>query len=621
MTRDDQLALGLAHHGAGRLDEAQAVYQSMLTLDAKDTDALNLLGVLAARRREFRTAVQLMAQAVALAPDEPIYRSNLGGALREAGRPRDALPHLERALQLRPGYRDALVHLGDTFTDLDLPLEALESYDKALAIAEDSIVLLQRNRLLLALGRGGEVLAPGEVSSQGPYAAGLHLRGQMEIGVWDDLVAQIEHIRDALGRGERVIMPGSLLAISDDPAEQLRCATLYSEDLFPQRATPQRPPRRPGPIRIGYLSSDFYQHPVGYMIEALIRNHDRQRFHVHGFTLTSRPQSDSAREMARAFGKMIALNALDDEAAAEAIESFDIDVLVDLNGHTRGGRPGILARRPARAQVNFLGYAGTAGSKAIDYIIGDERLIPPGDDVHYCEKVIRLPDSFFPAADHGEPSGARSWSRAEAGLPETGAVLCGFAAHYKLNPSVLAVWLNILKHSPGAVLWLSDMGEPMRLRLQAHAAEQGVDPDRLIFAERLESRPDHIWRLALADILLDTWPYGAHSTANEALWVGLPLLTFPGRSFASRVGVSLMHSAGVGDLVCPDVDAYQARAIELAGDPSALAALRKRFSRIRQDSPLFDLPRYTRNLEAAFEEIHRRSEAGLPPSSFDVGQG
>jgi predicted O-linked N-acetylglucosamine transferase (SPINDLY family) len=417
----------------------------------------------------------------------------------------------------------------------------------------------------------------------------------------------------------RVIAPLSLANHADDPMLQLAVAAAQSRaDIgWPRefRTTAdfvdrigQVPGRR---LRIGYLSSDLRDHAIGYLMAGMFGLHDRAVVEVFAY-YCGIPQEDATKARIRAdVEHWHDIAAMDDDAALALMLRDGIDILVDVNGHTRGARTRLLARRPAPVIVNWLGYPGSMGSACHHYIIADPCIIPPGSERFYTERVLRLP--CYQPNDPLRPTGIEpSPTRAEAGLPEDAMVFCSFNGAQKITPFVFTRWLEILRGAPDSVLWLLKGCEEVDLRLRSLAAEAGVAPERLVFAPLAPNR-DHLARYALADLFLDTLPYGAHTTASDALWMGVPVLTVPGRGFASRVCASLVHAAGLGDFVCATPGEYVSRAIAFGRDRAPLAEARTRLLAGRGTAPLFDTPALVRALEGLFQAMWQDFAAGRLP--------
>jgi predicted O-linked N-acetylglucosamine transferase (SPINDLY family) len=369
-------------------------------------------------------------------------------------------------------------------------------------------------------------------------------------------------------------------------------------------------------LRIGYLSSDFGDHPVGQLIAGVLESHDRSRFEI--YALSAAPKTDSAlrRRLERAVDHFLEMAALQDVAYAARMAELSIDIAVDLGGHTTGSRTRVLALRPAPLQVAFLGYPGTSGADFMDYIVADRHVVPESDQIHYSEQVIYLPDSYLPNDFPAPPAAAPS--RAEAGLPADGVVYCAFNAPYKISPTVFDVWIRILDAVPHSVLWLREASAAVKKNLAREAERRGADPARLIYAPRVPTHAAHAARLSLADLFLDTGPYNAHTTASDALGAGVPVITICGKTFAARVATSLLHACGLGQLAVRTSEEYQQLATTLGRTPHLLTDFKTHLSRVRPTAPLFDPVRFCRHLEGAYNEIWARHERGERPSPLWV---
>jgi predicted O-linked N-acetylglucosamine transferase (SPINDLY family) len=370
-------------------------------------------------------------------------------------------------------------------------------------------------------------------------------------------------------------------------------------------------------IRIAYISSDLRSHPVGITMVAPLEHHDKQRFDVTALSIGLDDGSAIRRRIEQAVDRFADVQAMSDLAVAQLIRELEIDIAIDLNGLTGLFRPRILAHRPAPLQVNFLGYPGTMGASFIDYIIADKNVIPAENRAYYTEQVARLPHAYLPY-DGGRKFPDSRRGRAAQGLPETGFVFACFNSLHKLLPDIFSTWMRILRAVEGSVLWLPSESSAVIANLRREAMAQGVAPDRLVFASFEKNPDDHLARLRLADLFLDTLPYNAHSTATEALWAGLPLLTCRGQAFQARVGAGLLETLGLPELVTTSRAGYENLAIALARDPARLGAIREKLAGLRDSNPLFDVRRYTRDLEAVYTEMWNRQQAGLPPQDFSI---
>lgn len=580
-----------------------------------------------------RAAAALYADWAAQEPEHPALHAvhfNRGVLLAAAGDLPGAAAAFADAIRREPGFLPPYVNLGAVHEKLGAPAQALALWMHVAtslgAVGGDSIgwkaAALKQMAQLLEGGRQLEQaeealrqvaeLAPGRQRDVVQHWIALRQRQCR----WPLLQPLAGMDRAALLRS---MAPLSLANYADDPMLQLAVASTYCrEDIgwpaefrttadFAARAA-EVPGRR---LRIGYLSSDLRDHAVGYLMAEMFGLHDRAEFEVFVY-YCGIPQEDATKARIRACVEhWTDIAALDDDAALSRMLADGIDILVDLNGHTRGARTRLLARRPAPVIVNWLGYPGSMGSPYHHYIIADPVIIPPGSERYCSETVLRLP--CYQPNDIERPRGAdRVPTRAEAGLPEDATVFCSFNGTQKITPFVFGRWMEILHGAPGSVLWLLKSCEAVDQRLRALAAEAGVAPERIVFAPLAPNR-DHLARYPLADLFLDTLPYGAHTTASDALWMGVPVLTVPGRGFAARVCASLVQAAGLPDFICASPGDYIARAIAFGQDRAALAEARARLLAGRDSAPLFDTPGLVRALEGLFRAMWQDFAAGRLP--------
>jgi predicted O-linked N-acetylglucosamine transferase (SPINDLY family) len=607
------LEAAIQHHNAGRMNEAEHIYRDILALDSRHADALHLLGVIALQTGRHAVAADLIGQAVAISPNAAMYHSNRAVALKELGRPLEALACYDAALRLKPDYVEVHFNRGNVLNVLGRLGEALKSYQAALLIKPDHAgALTQRGNALYDLGRPDYASAfhrrALRVNPHHTGACAELVSCLQQACAWDDIAYWQQELLSRIPEQAAHIQPFPLLSFDSTPAQQLAVARKV---IRPAEALPVQPPRGDGKIRLGYLSGDFRDHPVARLIVELIERHDRGRFDVTGYSYGPEDGSPIRQRLVEAFDRFADVRPLSHIDAARLIHRDGIDVLIDLTGHTHGGRPQILAFRPAPVQVNFLGYPGTMGTDFIDYIIADPVCVPPGDEAFFSEKIVRLPDSYQPN-DSKRQISPHTPSREAAGLPDQGMVFCCFNNAFKITPAVFALWMRLLSQVPGSVLWLLDANAAAKDNLRREAAKAGIAPERLVFAPRLPLA-DHMARHRLADLFLDTLPYNAHTTASDALWTGLPVLTCRGETFAGRVAASLLTAVGMPELITASLAEYEALALTLANDPSRIAALKQKLAANRDTAPLFDTGRFARNIEAAYERITPPPPPPAPP--------
>lgn len=584
--------LGVSLYEADQPEEAELHLRRLVEIEPNDADAFFYLGTYLHRQQRHAEALPFLKTGVSLSPGNPYLWWNLGVSLAMLGSLDEARECLERTVRIEPSFHEAWFHLGHVHSLQQRRGDAERCYRAAHAGSPDSPVFTEA--LLFEL---------------------------QAMGQWRDLDRLIALRRRHLqGQSADPTQPFSLLLISTDRAEQLRCARSFAAwTEAGARASARRRSHgrdRPtgGRLHIGYLSADFSEHATSYLMAELFELHDRQRLRVTAYSYGPDDRSAMRARVRAAFDHFVDLRSVPDVQSAGVIEADGVDILVDLKGYTKDARPGILALRPAPVQASYLGYPATMGASFIDYLIADRFVVPPSHAAEYSEKLVYLP-GCYQVNDRKRPRPA-SLSRPALGLPE-GFVFCCFNQISKILPGVFDTWTRLLQAMPGSVLWLLDWNPWATENLREEAAARGINPARLVFSALLPI-PQHLERIGAADLFLDTFPCNAHTTASDALWAGLPVLTRCGETFASRVCGSLLHALGLPELVTHSAQEYESRALGLARDPDALAALRRRLAAARTSSPVFDTPRFARNLESAYQRIWDVHVAGAPPRHLEI---
>jgi predicted O-linked N-acetylglucosamine transferase (SPINDLY family) len=433
--------------------------------------------------------------------------------------------------------------------------------------------------------------------------------------------ASLARLTAGIERDEPQAHPFAFLTFWDSPRLQRKAAEIWVAETCPPDASlgaiAPRPPH--GKIRVGYFSGDFRDHPTARLLSELIETHDRNRFEVIAFSFGPNTQDDSRKRLERAFDRFLDVRAESNVDIAALARTLNVDIAVDLCGYIHGSRPQIFALRAAPLQVSYLGFPGTMGARYMDYLVADATVITPGSEQHYVEKIIYLPNSYQ-VNDTQRLIADGTPSREALDLPAEGFVYCCFNNNYKLVPATFAGWMRILSQVPGSVLWLLEDNAAAADSLRHSALQAGVRPERLVFGKRI-SPEDHLARHRRADLFLDTLPYNAHTTASDALWVNLPVLTLAGESFAARVAASLLKAVDLPELIATTQAEYEAMAIELGSNPERLADIKKKLAAHRLAKPLFDSRLFARHLETAFSVIHERHRAGLAPDHLHVPSG
>jgi len=641
-----------------RLEEALDSYAQALKLKPDYAEAYNNRGVTLQELKRFEEALDSYARALKIKPDYAEAHNNRGNTLRELKRFEEALDsfgpaikadHAEahnnrgvtlqelkrfeealdsyaRALKIKPDYAEAHNNRGNTLRELKRFEEALDSYALALNLKPDyaeahnnrGVTLRELKRFEEALDSYAQAL---NIQSNGDWLYGTWLHANMQLCNWSDFESRIANLTAKIQQAEKATLPFSVLGLIDSLTLQRQAAGTWVREKYPpSRILPPLSKRRRGDrIRVGYFSPDYREHPVSLLTAQLFEMHDRRRFEVTGFSFGADTQDAMRERLERGFERFIDVRRNSDQEITQLARRMGIDIAVDLGGFTQDGRPQIFALRAAPVQVGYLGYSGTSGAPYMDYLIADATLIPAESRAHYSEQIAYLPHSYMPR-DSKQCIAEKVFTREELGLPQKGFVYCCFNNSYKISPGTFDGWMRILKQVPGGVLWLTQGNAIAVDNLRQEAQRRGVAGERLIFAPRMASMEEHLARHRAADLFLDTLPCNAHTTASDALWAGLPVLTRMGESFAARVAASLLYAIGLPELVTTTQAQYESTAIELAADPGRVAQFKDRLHRNRLTMPLFDTEQFTRDLENSYTQMYERYQADSSPQHIYVAR-
>jgi predicted O-linked N-acetylglucosamine transferase (SPINDLY family) len=653
---DDLHHLALAACQAGRLGEGIAYARQALAVDAGRPRTHLLLGMALARSGALAEALASFDCAITITPDLAGAHGNRGDALVALGREVEAVTSYDEALALNPDDVDTWCNRGAALHDLRRFEEALASYDQAIALKSDFVqVHFNRGNALALLGRHTEAVAAYDraLSLDQGYCDALQARGTVLLQLkrfeeaaacfermlaldprhpralselinchlimcdWQRLNTLVGEFEQSLVEGHALASPFILLGLGVGDATQAQATTRFVQSEIRKRE-PQ-PVRKVGQserIRLAYLSGDFCQHPVAYLIAGLLERHDRSRFDVIGVSFGPDDRSEIRTRIAHAVDQFHDVRSRSDSEVASLVRELGADIVIDLTGHTEMARTSTLSHRPAPIQVSYLGFLGTMGADFIDYVIADEIVLPLDRQPFFTEKIVHLPDCFM-VGDDRVAATSHLPSRSEQGLPAEGFVFSSLNASYKIREPIFAAWMNLLRSVDRSVLWLLASNAQTVANLRKEAQQRGVDPARLIFAART-GLPEHIARQGLANLFLDTAPYNAGATAMAALWAGVPILTVMGNQWTGRMAASMLGAIGLPDLVTSSISEYEALARKLATDPALMASFRARLKRNRATHPLFDTERFTRHIEAAYTTMVRIARSGEEPRSFAV---
>lgn len=583
------LNLGNAQKEIGLRERAEYSYQKALAIKPDYEIALNNLGVLYLESGRILEAKVKFFAALESNPWSGLTLSNLGALQIQTGEFDKALVSLTNSLAVNPNAHDAWNNLGNLHFALKNYPAALEAYSKALNLNPETNWL---------------------------YAMLLHVR--LRMCDWKEYDDSISHLLKLINKNQKAGPPFTLLGLPVNAIEQKFVASEFVQHNFAARslASTRANEKADKRIRVAYISSDYFDHATSYLLAELIELHDRSHFEIVGICY-GRPSVNEMRErLTRSFDIFVNVFEKSDYEIAELIRTLGVDIAVDLKGHTQGNRLGIFATRVAPVQLHYLGYPGTLGADFIDYLVADTTIIPVEHQQCFTEKIIYLPDTYQ-VNDRSRKIASVQDARSDHGLPDNGFVYCCFNNSWKITPDVFDVWMRLLKQVEGSVLWLFEDNEMASANLRHEATKRGVSPNRMVFA-RHAPLDQHLARHRHADLFLDTWYCNAHTTASDSLWSGLPLITKLGDTYASRVSASLLRAIELPELVTESKESYEALALDLAKNPKRLAEIRNRLVANRLRTPLFDTPRFTRNIETAYEIVWGRYQAGLQPDHIHI---
>lgn len=581
----------VALHQSGQLDAAETQYKKLLNFLPSNTDLLTNLGTIALQKGKLEDGVRIIGKSLKINPNQHHALNSQGNALKDLKRLDDALTSYDRAIVLKPDFAEANYNRGVTLQDLKRLDEALASYDRALVLKPDIDFIL-----------------------------GYSLHTKMQLCIWDNLPKYLNELTHKINDGEKAVVPFVLFALLDDPELQRKASEIYVNATYPVSHVLPKIQRYPqhAKIRIGYFSADFRIHPMSHLTAELYETHDRNQFEIYAFYFGPDTKDKMNLRIKAGVDHFLDVRTLSDNDITMLARSFEIDIAVDLGGYTAGSRVGIFAMQAAPIQIHYMGYAGTMGAVYIDYLIADRTLIPEDKQQHYSEKIVYIPNSYMVNLSKIEVAEA-TLIRQEHDLPGTGFVFCCFNNSFKITPTTFAGWMRILKATEGSVLWLYEGNNSTIKNLTTEALKFGINEDRLIFAKHMPVE-DHLNRIQLADLFMDTLPCNAHTTASDALRMGLPVLTCIGNSFASRVAASLLNAVNLPELITTSQEQYESLAIELATHPEKLKAIKDKLANNLPTAPLYDTPLFTKHLESAYLTMYDRYQKGLDAEHIYVEQ-
>ena len=582
------LSYGKTASNLGRHDDALVCYDKALSLKPDYAEAALNKGAALKELKRYEEAVVCAERALTINPNLVEGWLNKGVALKQLKRYDEAIAHYDKAISLKPDYHEAWTNKGATLHELKRYDEAITHYDKAISLKPDA---------------------------DWTYGDLLHVK--MKVCFWSNFQESLEKLIIKVLAHEKIANPFSLLALTDDALLQKQSSEIYAHEKYPFNPALGPIAKRPKSqkIRIGYFSADFRNHAVSTLTAELFELHDKNRFETIAFSLWPNDKSPMRLRLIQAFDQFIDASKMSDFAIARLSRDLGVDIAIDLGGFTLYSRAGIFSYRAAPIQLGYIGYLGTMGNEYMDYLVADKIIIPENSEQYYSEKIVYLPS--YQVNDRQRIISNKKFTRQELGLPEKGFVFCCFNNNYKILPSTFDVWMRILKAVDGSVLFLYAENRWVESNLKKEAEIRGVSSKRIVFGKHLPA-DEYLAQYRICDLFLDTTPYNAGTTGSDALWAGLPILTLVGEAFASRVAASLLSAVGLSELITNNQEEYEALAIEIAKNPQKLAAIKQKLASDRLITPLFNTPRFTKNLEAAYLKMYDQYQAGLQPESIYI---
>jgi len=641
---------------SGNFDSADLTLKRVLQVDSKNLPALHILGLIKASQSNYKEAANYLARAARIHPSDASIQYNLAKALADSGNDKDALVHHKKAVALAPNNPEAWLSYGKTASNLGRYQDALVCYDNSLGLKPDyAEAALNKGATLKELKRYEEAITfadqalainpnlAGAWTNKGvalkelkrfdeaiahydhalslkpdiDWVSGDLLHTKMKICSWSGLAEALEDISKKVMANEKAVNPFALLALNDDALLHKKSAEIYIQARYPFNPIlgPILKRQESQKICIGYFSADFNNHAVSILTAELYELHDRNNFEIIAFSFGADDKSLMRSRLSKAFNQFIDVSNMPDSDVATLSRNLQLDIAVDLGGFTADSRTGIFSYRVAPIQMGYIGYLGTMGADYYDYLLADKTVLPENLQKFYSEKIIYLPS--YQVNDRRRIISDKQFTRQGLGLPETGFVFCCFNNNYKILPSTFDSWMRILNAVENSVLFLYVDNEQAQANLLNEARLRGVDPARLVFGGRIPVE-EYLARYRVCDLFLDTFPYNAGTTASDALWAGLPVLTLMGQSFASRMAASLLNAIGLSELITGTQEEYEALAIGLAKNPQKLSGIKFKLADNRLTTPLFDTPLFTKNLEAAYIKMMDRYRDDLQPDHISI---
>ncbi|MDA8699889.1 tetratricopeptide repeat protein [Amylibacter sp.] len=614
--------MGIELEEQSKPKEAIEAYKKAIAIKPDYADAYYNMGNAFKDQGKPKEAIEAYKKAIAIKSDYADAYYNMGIALQEQSKPKEAIEAYNKAIAIKPDYADAYYNIGIALQEQSKPKEAIEAYNKAIAIKPDYAgaynnmgnAFKDQGKLEEAIGASKKAIA---IKPDHEAARTGNLYQKALICDWDS-IAKDANLIPELGTSKKHVSPFALLPLDDSPDRHFTRSKIYAKANYPQKTLPpkDRPSKRPKRIRVGYFSTDFKEHPVAYLIAKVLEQHNHDQFEVFGYSLHGSSSGVMRQRLAKSFDCFTDVQDMSDKDISLRARQDKIDIAIDLNGYTQNSRTGVFAYRVAPIQINYLGYPGTLGADFMDYIVTDRFLIPGENQKYFNEKPLYLPNTYMPTDDSRELS-QKPMKRSDMGLPDDAFVFCCFNNNYKISPNEFDIWMRLLTKVENSVLWLRQSNQFSHINIKNEAQKRKVDPSRIVFADKLPM-DEHLARHRFADLFVDTFAFNAHTTATEALWAGLPVVTKIGLGFAARVAGSLLNAVGLPELVTETEQDYEALILELATNPTKLTRIKEKLANNRLTQPLFNTELYTKHLENGYLQAYESYFDGNLPQTIIV---
>ena len=607
----------------GQLNSAKEIALHIYNSKPEYFDNLRLLNLICFKKKDFSLALDFINKAIKINPNFAEAYNEQGNALNELKQLKLSIKSYDQAIKLNPKYTDAYYNKGLALHELKRIELAIENYDQAIKINPNHVY--SHNNKGYALQKLKKIEASIEsfynvlkINPNFDFLLGELVHAKNKLCDWNSFNKDLETLKNKINEKKKSSTPFPVLQLYDSPSIQKNTAEIYVKEKFYKEKilNPISIVKKNKKIRLGYYSADFYNHAMSYLLAGLFKQHDKSKFELFAFSFGPEKNDEMSKKIPNYFNDFVKVNFKTDKEIAEISRNLKIDIAIDLLCFTTNNRMGIFSERCAPIQVNYLGYPGTSGANFIDYIIADKILIPKKSQKYYSEKIIYLPNTYQ-ARDSSLKISDKIFKREELGLPKNAFVFCCFNQNNKITPNIFDIWMRILKTVDKSVLWLLEDNSIAVKNLRKEAKKRKIDPKRIIFAKRM-SMTNHFARHKCADLFIDTFPYGAHTTCSDSLWAGLPIVTLMGKSFASRVGGSLLNAINLEELITITEKEYEKLIMELANNSYRLKEIRNKLHKNRFTEPLFDTKLYTKNIELAYTKIYEKHLNKLPAKNIDI---